>query len=199
MGPGMLVFPGNNAARRGALVARSVIPCSLFYLISRIHLSLFSQTGMLPRQARCVLSQPSVKFLSLQDWQNRESFLQHLRTLVPGHLSSHSALSSYRLFAPLALWRLSLSLFTISGPGLVELPGFLGSMVFRHAPIPGNGSITTTRTTNVKRTLPRLSHSTLQCRSTLCYAIFYRFKQRSKLSVCGSRVCDKETFYFCYC
>ena len=50
------------------------------------------------------------RFLSLQDWQNRESFLQRLRTLVPGHLSSHSALSSYRLFAPLTLWRLSVSL-----------------------------------------------------------------------------------------
>ena len=30
--------------------------------------------------------------------------------LVPGHLSSHSALSSYGLFAPLTLWRLSVSL-----------------------------------------------------------------------------------------
>ena len=36
--------------------------------------------------------------------------MQRLRTLVPGHLSSHSALSSYGLFAPLALWRLSVSL-----------------------------------------------------------------------------------------
>ena len=47
---------------------------------------------------------------SLQDWQNRESFLQRLWTLVPGHFSSHSALSSYGLFAPLTLWRLSVSL-----------------------------------------------------------------------------------------
>ena len=70
MGPGTLVFPGNNAARRGALVAPSAIPCSLFHLISRIHLSLFSQAVVLPRHARCVLSQLSVKFLSLQDWQN---------------------------------------------------------------------------------------------------------------------------------
>ena len=30
-------------------------------------------------------TQPSVKFLSLEDWQNRESFLQRLRTPVPGH------------------------------------------------------------------------------------------------------------------
>ena len=55
-------------------------------------------------------SQPSFRFLSLYDWQNRESFLQRLWTLVPGHLSSHSALSSYGLFAPLTLWRLSVSL-----------------------------------------------------------------------------------------
>ena len=33
-----------------------------------------------------------------------------LWTLVPGHLSSHSALSSYGLLAPLAIWRLSVSL-----------------------------------------------------------------------------------------
>ena len=39
-----------------------------------------------------------------------EFFLQRLWTLVPGHLSSHSALSSYGLFAPLTLWRLSVSL-----------------------------------------------------------------------------------------
>ena len=54
-------------------------------------------------------TQPSIRFLSLQDWQNREPFLQRLWTPVPGHLSSPSALSSYGLFAPLTLWRLSVS------------------------------------------------------------------------------------------
>ena len=54
--------------------------------------------------------QPFVRFFSLQDWQNRESFLQRLWTLVPGHLSSHSAMSSYGLFAPLTFWRLSVYL-----------------------------------------------------------------------------------------
>ena len=49
-------------------------------------------------------TQPTVKLLSFEDWQNRESSLQRLWTLVPKHLSSHSALSSYGLFAPLALW-----------------------------------------------------------------------------------------------
>ena len=55
-------------------------------------------------------TQPNVKLLSHHNWQNRESFLQRLRTLVPGHHSSHSALSSYGLFAPLTLWRLSVSI-----------------------------------------------------------------------------------------
>ena len=35
--------------------------------------------------------------------------MQRVRTPVPRHLSSHSALSSYGPFAPLALWRLSVS------------------------------------------------------------------------------------------
>ena len=106
--------------RRGVLHVPSAIPCGL----SLIH---FSQTGGIlshrnssthrfPRFPRAPLSrslcslsstlqrtQPTVKLLSLQDRQNRESFLQLLRTLFPGHLLSHSALSSYGLFAPLAL------------------------------------------------------------------------------------------------
>ena len=70
---------------------------------------------------------------SFQDWQNQESFLQRLRTLISGHLSSHSALFSYGLFAPLCL-------STSSGPGPGKLLGFWGSMVFRHASIPRKGS-----------------------------------------------------------
>ena len=35
--------------------------------------------------------------------------MQRLWTPVPGHLSSYSALSSYGLFAPLTLWRLTVS------------------------------------------------------------------------------------------
>ena len=34
----------------------------------------------------------------------------------------------------------TLCLYTTSGPDPVELPGFWGSMVFRHAPIPRKGS-----------------------------------------------------------
>ena len=80
--PGHSFLPGNDAvdelARRGALLAPSVIPCSLAPLISRIHSCLFSDWGrtvsskffdtqvpsisteelVLPRHARCVLFRP---------------------------------------------------------------------------------------------------------------------------------------------
>ena len=78
--PGHWFLPGNNSAdelaRRGALLAPSAIPCSLFALIYRIHSRLFSdwrrtvsskyfdsqvpsistEELVLPRHARCVLS-----------------------------------------------------------------------------------------------------------------------------------------------
>ena len=126
-------------------------------VISRIHSSLFSDwrrsvsskffdiqvpsisTEKLVLSCLCCKStQPSVKLLSLQDWQNREFFLQHLQTLVSEHFSSHSALSSYRLCATCSLATICFS--TTCSPGLGELPGFGGSMVFRHAPIPWKGS-----------------------------------------------------------
>ena len=114
----------------------STIPCSLFPLTSPIYSSLFSdwertvssklfdsqvpsistEELLLPRHARGSLSsslqrtQLSVKLLSLYDWQNRESFLQRLRTLVPEHLSFHPALSRYELFSPLDFCRLCVSL-----------------------------------------------------------------------------------------
>ena len=156
----------DELARWGALITRSAIPCSLSSLISRIHSSFFSdwrhtvsskffdtqvpsistEELVFPRHARCALSlssmlqwtQPSIKLLSLQIWQNRESFLQHLQTLVPEHLSFHSALSSYGLLAPLALWRLFVSLRFWSRPWRVartlELHGLPPS------PIPRKGS-----------------------------------------------------------
>ena len=68
-----------------------------------------SSRSLCPLSSSLQRTQPSVRFLSHYDWQNREFFLQRRWTLVPGHLSSHSALSSYGLFAPLTLWRLSAS------------------------------------------------------------------------------------------
>ena len=110
----------------------SAIPCSLSPFISRIHSCLFlnwrrivsskffetqvpsisTKELVLPRPLSSTLqrTQHSVKLLSLYDWQNQEPFMQRLQTLVPGHLPSHSALSGYELFAPLTLWRLSVSL-----------------------------------------------------------------------------------------
>ena len=77
-------------------------------LCSLVMLVVFSLSSSMQR------TQPFVKLLSLWDWQNRESFMQRLWTLVPGHLSSHSALSSYGLFAPLSLWRLSVSVLPLA-------------------------------------------------------------------------------------
>ena len=65
--------------------------------------------------------------------------MQRLRTPVPGHLSSHCALSSYGLLAPLTLWRLS----TTSGSGPGELPGFWDSMVVMLLSL-GRGRVATT-------------------------------------------------------
>ena len=68
---------------------------------------------------------------------SRESFLQHLQTLVSGHLSSHSAPSSYAFLGCLLFSDSWLPM--ASGPDPGELPGFWGSMVFHHAPIPPKG------------------------------------------------------------
>ena len=65
--------------------------------------------------------------------------MQRMRPSVPEHLSSHSALSSYGLFAPLAFWRLSLRSLVESLRSW-EFPGFWGTMVFAMSPIPWKGS-----------------------------------------------------------
>ena len=66
---------------------------------------------MLPRHARCVLSRlrsngHSLLFISLGLAESGILPAAPVDT-VPGHLSSHSALPSYEIFAPLTLWRLS--------------------------------------------------------------------------------------------
>ena len=151
----------DELARRGALLLPFVVPCSLSPLISRIYSSFFlgleayclikilQHTGSLDFHREtcapsscslCSLSstlqrtQPTIKLLSLQDWQNRESFLQRLRALVSGNLSSRSALLSYGL----------LRLSTTYGPGPGKWSGFWGSMVFRNALIPRKVATTIT-------------------------------------------------------
>ena len=127
----------DELARRGALLAPSAIPCSLSPLISRIHSCLFSdwertvsskfldtqvpsistEELVRPRHARCILSglRCNEHSFLLGSYLYRigrieNPCLQRLRTLIPGHFSSHSALTNYRFFAPLTLWRLSVSL-----------------------------------------------------------------------------------------
>ena len=118
-------------ARRGALLAPSVTRCSVSPLISRIHSSLFSdwrctvsskffdtqvssistEELVLPRHARCVLSRLCCNghSLLLGSYLSRIGRIENPSCSACGHLSSHSALSSYGLFAPLTLRRLSVS------------------------------------------------------------------------------------------
>ena len=118
----------DELARQGALLVPSAIPCSL----SRIHSSLFSDwRGMvsskffdtqvpstfteklvLPRHTRCVLSRLRCNghSLLLSSYLSRIGRIENSSCSSCGHFSSHSALSSYGLFAPLTLWRLSVSL-----------------------------------------------------------------------------------------
>ena len=93
MGPGTLVSPGNNEARRGALVAPSAIPCTLFFLISRIHLFLFSQTGVLPHHVRCVLSRLRCNghSLLLSSYLLRISRIENLSCSACGHSSQDTS------------------------------------------------------------------------------------------------------------
>ena len=166
--PGHSFLPGKDAAdelaRRGALLAPSAIPCGLSRVISRIHSCLFldwkrtvsskffdaqvssisTEELVLPCHARCVLShlRCNGRSLLLSSYLSRIGRIENSFCRACGHssqdISSRSALSNYGLFAPLTFWRLCLS--TISGPCPGELPGFWGSMVFRHAPIPLKGS-----------------------------------------------------------
>ena len=95
-----------------SILTRRFLRFLLRNLCSLSSCSLYSLSSTLQRK------QFSVTFLSLGLEELRESFLQRLWTPVPGHLSSHSALSSNELFAPLTLWRLS-----VSAPPLVQTLG----------------------------------------------------------------------------
>ena len=148
-------------------------------LISRIHSCLFSdwrRTGtvsskflntqvpsisteelVLSRQALCVLSRlwcnghslPVIFYLSRIG--RIESFLQRMQTLVPGHLSCHSALPSYGIFAPLALWGLSVTLRPLV-PTLGSCPASGAPLSFAMPPSLGRGRVTTTTATLVLNT-----------------------------------------------
>ena len=162
-------LPGKDAAdelaRQGALLASSAIPCSLSPLISRIHSSLFSDWRrtvslkffdtqvpsisidklVLPRHARCVLSRLRCNehSLLLSSYLSRIDRIDNYSCSACGHSSQDT--SHLILHCPATnslrclLFGDSLSLYDLwPRPG--ELPGFWGSMVFRHAPIPRKGS-----------------------------------------------------------
>ena len=164
MGPWTFVLPENDAAdklaRRGALHAPSAIPCSLSPLISRIRSRLISdwrrtvsskfldtqvpsistEEFVLPRHARCVLSclRCNGHSLLLGSYLSRMGKIENPLCSTCGHLSEDT--SHLILHCPATDFLTTLCLFTTSGPDVGELPGFWGSMVFRHAPILRKGS-----------------------------------------------------------
>ena len=156
-------LPGNDAAdelaRWGALLVPFAIPCSLSPLISRIHSRLISdwrhtvsskffdtqvpsistEELVLPRHACCVLSRLCCNGhdLLLGSYLSRIGRIENPSCSACGHSSQD--ISHLILHCP-ATDSLRRSLFTTSGPEPGELPGFWGSMVFCHAPIPWKGS-----------------------------------------------------------
>ena len=127
--PDKRVLLGNEAAdelaRRGALFVPSAIPCSHSSLVSGIHFSFFSdwrhtvsskffdtqvslistEELVLLRNVRCVLSRLRCNghCLLLSCYLSKIGRIENPSCSACGHLSSHSALSSYGLFASLAL------------------------------------------------------------------------------------------------
>ena len=162
-------LPGNDTAdelaRRGALLAPSAIPCSLSPLIFRIHSHLISdwrrtvfskyfdtqvpststEELVLPRHARCVLSRLRCNghslvlgSISLGLAESRILLAAPVDTRPRTSLISFCTVQLRTLCVAHCLVTLYLSM--TSGPDPGELPGFWGSMVFRHAPIPRKGS-----------------------------------------------------------
>ena len=163
--PGHSFLLGNDAAdelaRRGALLAPSAIPGSLSH-ISRIHSCLFSDCRrtvsskffdtqapsistedlVLPRHARCVFSclRCNGHSLLLSSYFFRIDRMENSSCSACGQSSqdtSHSALSSYGLFAPLTLWRLSVSLRPLVQA--LGVPRLLGLHGLPLCPYPSEG------------------------------------------------------------
>ena len=94
-------------------------PCSLLHL--SFYLNLSGRTGR-----NCLLSPP---ILSGYNWSSDTRFSQ-------GTMRQMSWPDRERYSCPLQSLVVSFCLSTTSGPSFGMLPGFWGSMVFRHAPIP---------------------------------------------------------------
>ena len=141
----------------------STIPCSLSLLIFPIHSGLFSdwrravsskffdtqappistEELVLPRHARCALSRLCCngRSLLLSSSLSRIGRIKNPSSSACGHPSQDT--SHLISFCTVQLRTLcaacssaTLCLSTTSGPGSGELPGFCGSIVFRHATIP---------------------------------------------------------------
>ena len=103
-----------------------------------------TQEHVLPRHSRCVLfrlrynGHNFVKLLCLRWAELRILLATHEDTCLGTPLISFCTVELRTLCAAHFLATLCLS--TTSGPDPGELPGFWGSMVFRHAPIPRKGS-----------------------------------------------------------
>ena len=141
------------------------MPCSHFSLISGIHSSLFSdwrhtvsskffdtqvssistERVVLLRHARCVLSRLCCNghSLLLSSYLCRIGRIKNPSCSACGHLSSHSALSSYGFFASLALWQFSVSLRPLSQV-LLSFPTSGAPWFFAINPSLGRGRVTTT-------------------------------------------------------
>ena len=170
----------DEVARRGALLALFAIPCSLFRLTSRIHSCLSSdwrrtvsskffdaqfssistEELVLPRHARCVLSRLRCNgnSLLLGSYVSRIGRIENPSCSAGGHSSQDTShlilyqLFSYGLSAPLALWRLSVSLrLLVLTLGSCPAPGAPWSSVM---PLfLGRGRVTTTTTTRERRSV----------------------------------------------
>ena len=100
---------------------------------------------MLPRHARYVLSRLRCDghSLLLGSYLSRIGRIKNSSCSACGHSSRTSLISFCTVQLQILCAARSLAtlcLFTNSSPDLGEFPGFWGSMVFRHAPIPGKGS-----------------------------------------------------------
>ena len=118
--PGHSFLPGNDAAdelaRWGALLAPSAIPCSLSPFTSDWKRTVSSK--FFDTQVPSISTEELVRSrlrcnghsLLLGSYLFRIGRTENPSCSACGHLSSHSALSGYGLFAPLTLWRFSVSL-----------------------------------------------------------------------------------------
>ena len=106
--------------------------------------SISTEELVLPRHTRCVLSRLRCNghVLLLGSYFSRIGRIENPSCSACGHSSQDT---SHLILHCLATDSLRRSLFgdclffTTSGPDPGELPGFWGSMVFRHAPIPRKG------------------------------------------------------------